>query len=55
MVRLWDTHSGRERCALEWHFGDVRQLYFSADGRWLGSMSEDGVIKLWPWRELLQG
>ncbi|HKB36842.1 MAG TPA: hypothetical protein VKD72_10325, partial [Gemmataceae bacterium] len=55
MVRLWDLDSGRERCALEWHFADVRQLCFSADGRWLGSMSEDGAIKLWPWRELLQG
>jgi WD domain, G-beta repeat len=47
LVKLWDTASGRELVALEWHENVVHCLAWSPDGRFLASGSIDGAVKLW--------
>jgi WD40 repeat protein/tRNA A-37 threonylcarbamoyl transferase component Bud32/Flp pilus assembly protein TadD len=47
-VRLWDTRSAKETATLQAPAGAVLQVRYSADGRWLGAMSESGqTIRVW--------
>jgi WD40 repeat protein len=46
-IQLWELASGKERCVLSGHRGDVLSLAFTADGGMLASGGEDGTILLW--------
>ncbi|MFO0845760.1 MAG: WD40 repeat domain-containing protein [Gemmataceae bacterium] len=55
-VPVWDLGGWRPAGWVEWNPDDVlRCLDFSADGRWLATGSVSGVVKLYPWRSLLEG
>jgi WD40 repeat protein len=53
-VHFWDRASGKHRCTLEWHISGIHTLAFSADGETMATGSTDGIVKLWPWKQLLQ-
>jgi RNA polymerase sigma factor (sigma-70 family) len=46
-VRLIETATGRDRARFSGHFGEVRALAFSADGRRLASAGADTTILIW--------
>lgn len=52
-VRFCDVQTGSEVAALEWHVGAVTALAFTPDGEMLATAGADGLIRLWPWRRLL--
>jgi hypothetical protein len=55
-VHFWDLERWQEAGWLEWFpEDDLRALDFSPDGRMLATGSAAGVVKLWPWRALLEG
>jgi hypothetical protein len=55
-VHFWDLQSWRPAGWLEWDpEDDLRDLAFSPDGRTMATGSASGVVKLWPWRRLLEG
>jgi WD40 repeat protein len=55
-VTIWDLHLMRAAGWLEWNVeDDLRELAFSPDGQTLAIGSESGVVKLVPWRLLLEG
>jgi hypothetical protein len=55
-VIFHDLSTGREAGRLGWNTeDDLRCLDFSPDGQTLATGSEDGVVKLIPWRLLLEG
>jgi WD40 repeat protein len=54
-ITFWDVERWQEAGRLEWDPEDsLRDLAFSADGQTLVTGSEAGVVKLWPWRLLLE-
>lgn len=46
-VKLWDFETGRLLAAVHAHFGPVRSVTLSADGRTLVSGGDDGIIIVW--------
>jgi WD40 repeat protein len=36
------------------HVGGVNALTFSLDGKTLASAGGDGLVRLWPWRQVLE-
>jgi WD40 repeat protein len=46
LIQLWDT-SGKELKTLEGHLNVVHGLAFTADGRYLASVSADHTVHLW--------
>jgi WD40 repeat protein len=46
-IHLWDLLRGKELRRLEGHRGTIRDLHFSANGRWLFSRGQDGTIRWW--------
>jgi WD40 repeat protein len=46
-VRLWDLQ-GRQVADFRGHWGLVRTVSLSQDGKWLLSGSDDGVPRIWP-------
>lgn len=52
-VRLFDLVAWRDLGRLEWDRHDpVNDVSFSPDGQTMATLSDAGVVKLWPWRLL---
>jgi WD40 repeat protein len=55
-VTIWDIDEWRDAGRLEWNAeDDLRELAFSPDGQTLAIGSASGVVKLVPWKLLLEG
>jgi WD40 repeat protein len=46
-VRLWRVSDGALQQAIAAHDDDVWSVAFSRDGRWLGTSSYDGTVRVW--------
>ena len=46
-LRIWDLASGKPRTPLFWHGEPIRQVIYSADGRFLASAGTSGLIRIW--------
>jgi WD40 repeat protein len=46
-VKVWDAQTGQEMLTLKGHTGPVMSVAFSADGKRIGSGSEDKTVKVW--------
>jgi hypothetical protein len=56
-LRFWDVASGREHGALHLPLGSrswCMRMSFAPDGQTLAVADGIGIIKLWPWRRLLE-
>ena len=47
MIRIWDSSTGQELCALQTHNCIVRDLDWSPDGWRLASTGGDGSVRIW--------
>ena len=47
VARVWEVATGRQATVLAGHRGDVNQVSWSPEGRFLFTASEDGSVKLW--------
>jgi WD40 repeat protein len=55
-IHFWDLERWQQAGRLEWNPEDaINDLAFSPDGQTLATCSQGGVVKLWPWRLLLEG
>jgi hypothetical protein len=53
-ILFWDVERWADGGRLEWNPEDaINDLAFSPDGQTLATISQAGVVKLWPWRLLL--
>jgi RNA polymerase sigma factor (sigma-70 family) len=47
IIHACDAATGQEKHRLDKHEGDLRQIVYSPDSRWLASTSSNGRIQLW--------
>jgi DNA-binding beta-propeller fold protein YncE len=52
-VSVFDAVTLAPLAAFDWHIGFVNAVVVSADGEWLYTSAVDGVVKVWPIRQLL--
>jgi hypothetical protein len=52
-IRVLDLTMREEVAVLSGHVGGVNALAFSLDGSTLASAGGDGLVRLWPWRQLV--
>jgi hypothetical protein len=53
-IRVVDVTKREEIAVLGGHVGGVNDLTFAPDGNTLVSAGGDGLVRLWPWRQLLE-
>jgi WD40 repeat protein len=46
-VLIFDAESGRLVTALDGHFGNIRSVAYSSNGRWLATCGDDQTIRVW--------
>jgi WD40 repeat protein len=54
VASLWDVASRKRMACLKGHFGLIGCLAFTADGRTLASLGDEGTIRLWDVRAILK-
>jgi WD40 repeat protein/serine/threonine protein kinase len=47
IVKVWDTHTGKELHVLQGHSGDVKHVAFTRAGDLLASAGYDMIVKVW--------
>jgi Tol biopolymer transport system component len=46
-ITLFDAATGKQRTSWKAHDGNLNDIVFSSDGRFLGSTGHDGFVRLW--------
>ncbi len=47
IIKLWDVRSNTRTSMFRGHNGDITDLAYSPDGKYIASSSRDGTVKLW--------